>query len=361
MISVPYTDKGYIDIEAVRKLTASTPFVFIIGSRQCGKTYGVTRSILSHGERPVIIRRTKDERLKFANDQLTPLRPISRDITGVADADLVTLYQKDPEQPSGRQEDPTGWVIDLNTARKRGFSMPTFDSVIYDECVPEQHAGGKADFSQADTFFNLLITLFGNDDRFMGDANQHPKVWILGNSNSIDAAIFSIFGITKTIERMLKRGQTVYISPQRALAVFLVNAPERADIRQAMPLMRVAERSGTTEMALHNRFMGDTTGVHGWPLREFQSLASFRGEFNSFTIWIHKRSWPSIIYVTRGAFPARHQLPNSDEAFVQLGKQTAFKSRREFWYLVLHANSGVNAFYDSFQSKQWFTRMRRGR
>lgn len=360
MISVPYTDKGYIDIEAVRKLTASTPFVFIIGARQCGKTYGVTKSILAHQEKPVIIRRTKDERLKFANDQLTPIRPITRQLVGVAEADLVTLYRRDPEIPSGREEDPAGWVIDLNTARKRGFSMPKFDSVVYDECVPEQRAGGRADYSQADTFFNLLITLFSNDSRFI-DAADHPKVWILGNSNSIDAAIFSVFGITKTIERMIRRSQTVYISPQRALAVFLVDAPERAAVRQQMPLMRVAERSAATEMALHNRFGGDATGIHGWPLREFLALASFKDDYNAFTIWLHKRARPSIIYVTRGAFPARHQLPNSDEAFVQLGKQTAFKSRREFWYLVLHANSGVNAFYDSIQSKQWFTRMRRGR
>lgn len=360
-VNVPYLDNGYLDIEVVRRMTASTPFIFIIGARQCGKTYGVTKSILDHEELPVIIRRTKDERLKFANDQLTPLRPITRKLVGVPEGDLVTLYRKNAELALGREDDPAGWVIDLNTARKRGFSMPQFSSVVYDECVPEQHAGGRADYAQANTFFNLLITLFGNDQRFLGDPAQHPKVWILGNSNAIDAAIFSVFGISKTIERMLSRGKSVYISPQRALAVFLVDAPARAEQRSVMPLMRVAARSEITDMALQNKFIGDTTGISGRPLREFRALASFTGEYGSFTIWLHKRTRPSIIYVTRGAFPARYNLPNTDEAFVQLGKQTAFKSRRDFWYLVLHANSGVTAFYDSVQSKQWFSRMRRGR
>lgn len=359
MLKVPYTSQGYIDIEAVRSLTASTPFVFIIGSRQCGKTYGVTRSILDHQELPVIIRRTKEERLKFANDQVTPLRPIDRSILGVASGDIVQLFHRDPEAEDGRGAG-AGWVLDLNTARKRGFSMPPFSSVLYDEAVPEQHAGGRSDRAQAETFFNLLITLFANDPKFMSSGAEHPKVWILANSNSIDAAIFSVFGITDTIEMMLRTGREVYVSPQRALAIFLAQAPERAAVREEMPLMRVARASDQRDMALHNRFMGDTMGVRGWPLRAFKALASFSGEYDSFTVWLHKDCRRPWIYVTRGAYPARHMLPNTQEAFTQLGKATAFKSRLEFWYLVLHANAGVNAFFDSLNAKQWFTSMRKG-
>lgn len=360
MITVPYTKEGYLDVEAVERMTASTPFVFVIGSRQCGKTYGITRSLFAAGRRPVIVRRTKAERLKFANDQLSPISAVTKQYTGVAADDIVTLYKRDPEAPNGREEAPAGWVIDLNTASHRGFTMPEFDAVFYDECVPEQHAGGARDYQHAETFFNLLITLFANDERFL-EQKEHPKVWIVGNSNSISAAIFNVFKISRTIERMLATGREVYISPQRALAIFLTEAQARAEIRSRMPLMRVAADSAVKSMALHNTFGGDVAGIRGWPLREFRALASFRGDYESFTVWLHKRSSPSLIYVTRGAFPARHQLPNSSEAFTQLGKATAFKSRREFWYLVLHANSGVNAFYDSLQSKQWFTRMRRGR
>ena len=358
MINVPYTKDGYIDIAAVSALPAATPFVFIIGARQCGKTYGVLKHVLDRRQRVVIVRRTKDERLKFANEQLTPLQKIERRITGIADGDIVTLRWKDPEAADGLG-DVAGWVIDLNTARKRGFSLPPFDAVVFDECVPEQHAGGRQDQAHAETFFQLLITLFGDDSQFMSAA-EHPKVWILGNSNSIDAWIFRTFGITQTIERMLKTDQTVYISPQRAVSLFLANAPQHAQKRSEMPLMKVAARSQQRDMALDNRFIGDMTGVRGWPLREFRALASFHDPYASFTIWLHKRKGSGIIYVTRGAYPAKHMLTNTHEAFVQLGKQTAFKSRREFWFLVLHALSGKNAFYDSLQSKQWFISMRRG-
>lgn len=358
MTDVPYTKDGYIDIAAVSALTAATPFTFIIGARQCGKTYGVLKSIFDRRQRVVIVRRTKDERLKFANEQLTPLQKIERRITGIADGDLVTLRWKDPEAADGLG-DVAGWVIDLNTARKRGFSMPTFDAVVYDECVPEQHAGGRQDQLHAETFFQLLITLFADDPQFMSD-EQHPKVWILGNSNSIDAWIFRVFGITQTIERMLNASRSVYISPQRAVSIFLASASQHAKRRSEMPLMRIAAKSAQRDMAIDNRFIGDMTGIRGWPLREFRALASFHDPYASFTIWLHKRKGSGIIYVTRGAFPARHMLQNSHEAFVQLGKATAFKSRREFWYLVLHALSGKNAFYDSIQSKQWFLTMRRG-
>lgn len=358
MIEVPYTTQGYIDIEAVSKLTASTPFVFIIGSRQCGKTYGVTRYALDRRQRMVIVRRTKDERLKFANEQTTPLQRIDRTVTGIAAGDLVTLRYKDPEAADGLG-DTAGWVLDLNTARKRGFALPEFDTVIYDECVPEQHAGGRQDQQHAETFFQLLVTLFGDNERFYS-AEQHPKVWILGNSNSIDAWVFRTFGVTQTIERMLRTGSQVYISPQRAVSVILASAPEHAAARAEMPLLRVAERSAARDMVTDNKFVGDTLGIRGWPLREFKALASFYDPYASFTIWLHKKRGEPIIYVTRGAYPAKHNMPNTHEAFVQLGKQTAFKSRREFWYAVLHALSGNSAWYDSLQSKQWFLRMRKG-
>lgn len=350
MIAVPYLDNGYIDVETIRRMTRSTPFVFIIGSRQgAGKTYGVTQSIIRHGENPVIIRRTKDERAKFSNAQISPLRRIDPRIVGDMDGDICILKYTDTE-------DFFGYVLDLTSATKRGFALEGFNSVFFDECVPEQHAGGARDRQQAETFVNLLITLFGEKPEFMNTEN-HPKVWIIGNANALDCGIFSAFSITKTIEKMLKRKQTVYISPQRKLSIFLADAPENSRRRSTMPLMQAVAGSATKSMALDNTFVADMTGVRGWPLRDWQALVCFSDAHSAYTIWRHKsRAW---IYVTRGAFPARHSVANSKEAFVALGRATARRTRRSFWALVLYSNSGVNAFYDSLTSKQWFLRMKK--
>ncbi len=356
-MDVPYLKSGYLDIERIRHLTKATPFVFILGSRQgAGKTYGVTRSIIDHAETPVIVRRTKDERTKFANEKLSPFARIDRSIIGVNDSSFTVLYHKDPESETG-VGDLFGYVIDLSTASKRGFALNGFDSVFFDECVPERYAGGKNDITQAETFYNLLITLFGEDDRFK-HVETHPKIWIIGNANSIDCGIFRVFGITKTIERMIAQQKTVYISPQRSLSIFLAEARENAQRRKQMPLMRVAERSEVTDMALHNRFIFDSTGIKRWPLREFKALACFADEYRAYTIWIHKRERKPFIYVTRGRYPARYQAANSKEAFTQLCRSTAFKSKRDFWSMTLNANSGSTAFYDSVQSKQWFKAIR---
>lgn len=357
-MEVPYLKSGYVDVESIRKLTKATPFVFLIGMRQgAGKTYGVTKSIINHGEIPVIVRRTKEERAKFANDKLTPLQKIDKSIVGVNEEALTILYKKDDTAENGLGA-LMGYVIDLSTATKRGFNLSGFNSVFFDECVPERHAGGKNDQTQAETFYNLLITLFGEDPEFMS-VTQHPKVWIVGNSNQLDCGIFRTFGVTGTIERMIATGKHVYISPQRAVSIFLIDAPESRARRENMPLMRVAANSAVKDMALSNKFAYDDTGIRRWPLREFRALASFANEYSQYTVWIHKRHKRPFLYVTRGAFPAKHQLPNSKEAFEQLGKATAFKSRREFWYMVLHASSGVSAFYDSVSSKQWFLQMRK--
>lgn len=353
MITVPYTELGYIDIEAVRKLTASTPFVFIIGARQCGKTYGITKSVLLHGEKTVFVRRTKEERLKFANEQLSPFQAIDKTVSGIVTNSIVTLIK------DGDVVNPCGWVIDLNNAKKRGFTLPRFDALLYDEAIPETHAGKAADKTNSETFFQLLVTLFGEDARFQS-AKNHPKIWIVGNSNAINAWIFRVFGIANTIEKMVASGKDVYISPQRALSIFLVSAPEHAERREQMPLMRAIANSDSKDMALHNVFQGDTNGVRGFPLSEFKALASFVDGYSGFTVWIHKRKRRPFLYITRNAYPAKHTMPNTEEAFLQLGKATAFKSKREFWYMVLHANSGTTAFYDSVESKEWFNSMRKG-
>ena len=357
-MDVPYLPSGYLDIEQIRKLTASTPFVFILGSRQgAGKTYGVTKSIINHGETPVIIRRTKDERTKFANEKLSPFVRIDRNIVGVNDSSFTILYHKDESAEDGLGR-MFGYVIDLSTASKRGFALNGFDSIFYDECVPEKYAGGKNDIVQAETFFNLLITLFGEDEKFKS-VKEHPKVWIIGNANNIDCGVFRVFGITNTIEKMLEQEKTVYISPQRALSIFLAEARTNSEKRKAMPLMRVAEKSEVKDMALYNKFIFDDTGIRRFPLREFRALACFADEYRAFTVWLHKREHKPYIYVTRGKFPAKYQMANSKEAFTQLCRSTAFKSKREFWNVTLNANSGISAFYDSVQSKQWFMQIRK--
>ena len=357
-MQVPYLSSGYIDIERIRTITAKTPFVFILGSRQgAGKTYGVTKSIILHGETPVIVRRTKEERTKFANQKLSPMVRIDKNIIGANDSAFTVLYHKDVTAEN--ELGPVfGYVIDLTTASKRGFALEDFDSVFFDECVPERYAGGKNDIVQAETFFNLLITLFGEDEKFKS-VETHPKVWIIGNANNIDCGIFRVFGITKTIERMIAKKQTVYVSPQRALSIFLAEAPENAQRRKAMPLMRVAEASEIKDMALNNRFIFDDTGIRRWPLREFKALACFADEYRAYTIWLHKREHKPFIYVTQGKFPAHYQMANSKEAFTNLCRQTAFKSKRDFWNVCLNANSGTSAFYDSVQSKQWFMQIRK--
>lgn len=357
-MKVPYLPNGYIDVEKIRDMTRATPFVFIIGSRQgAGKTYGVTRSIIDHSETPVIVRRTKAERTKFANNQLSPFLRIDRSIIGVNDSDFTVLYRSDPEAENGLGP-LFGYVIDLGVASKRGFAINDFDSVFFDECVPEKYAGGKNDITQAETFFNLLITLFSEDSRFK-TVSEHPKVWIIGNANNIDCGVFRVFGITKTLERMLAKQQQVYISPQRAVSIFLADAPQNMEKRKQMPLMRIAESSEVKDMALQNKFIFDDTGIRRFPLREFQALACFADEYRAFTVWLHKRERKPFLYITQGKFPARYERANTKEAFTNLCRTTAFKSKRDFWYMALNSNSGTSCFYDSIQSKQWFMQIRK--
>lgn len=356
MLEVPYKPSGFLDIPTVKLMTKPTPFVFIIGIRQgAGKTYGLCTDFVECDNHPIIVRRTKSEREKFGNAQLSPLQkiPATRKIIGVNEKECTTLYYPDNTN-NPDFENRFGWVFDLYAASKRGFNVIGFDTIFFDECVPERHAGGKRDMEDAFTFYNFLITLLAND---YPDVKNHPKVWMVGNSDALACGIFTAFGVTDVIERMIKRGQRVYISPQRCISIFLVDAPENARKRASMPIMRVAAKSATRDMALHNKFGYDDTGIRHKNLREFQALASFKGDYGSFTVWRHKRRYHTYLYITKGAFPAKYEMPNTQEAFNGLARDTSFKSRRDFWYLCLHAISGRTVFYDTLQSKEWFKKM----
>lgn len=357
MIAVPYDKNGYVDIPAVEKLTASTPFVIMIGIRQgAGKTYGLLQHFVKSNKHPIIVRRTKDEREKFGNQQLTPLQrvPICREkIIGENQKNMTMLYYKNADDSINR-DDVFGWVFDLAVASKRGFNVTGFDTIFFDECIPERYAGGKRDIENAKTFYNFLITLLSND---YTDIKTHPKIWCVGNSDALVNGLFDVFGCTKTVERMIRTGQKVYISPQKCLSIILVDAPENAKKRAEMPIMRVAAKSATTDMALQNKFGYDETGIRPRKLREYKALASFKGEYSSYTVWRYKNDYDCHIYVTRGAYPATYELPNTREAFLGLSRQTCYGSRLDFWFLVLHAISGKSGFYDSLESKQWFKTM----
>lgn len=356
MIEVPYTNKGYIDVAAIDRMTAATPFVIIIGIRQgAGKTYGLLMHFATEHKHPIIVRRTKDEREKFGNTQLTPLQrvPACANIIGVNDKNCTALYYKN-EDGAPNYDNHFGWVFDLGVASKRGFNVTGFDSIFFDECIPERYAGGKKDIENAKTFYNFLITLLSND---YPDVKEHPKIWMCGNSDSLVNGLFDVFGCTKTVERMIRTGQKVYISPQKCLSIFLVDAPQNASKRAKMPVMRVAADSATKSMALDNQFGYDAQGIKPCKLSQYRALASFKGEYSSYTVWRHKDDYNSHIYVTRGAYPAKYMLPNTREAFIGLSRQTAYGSRLDFWFLVLHAISGKSGFYDSLESKQWFKNM----
>lgn len=289
-----YTEAGYLDFRKVRDLPA--PFVIVVGGRGTGKTYGGLKSSIEDKLFFALMRR-KQVQLDIINKpQFSPIRPVCRDtgwkITTAPIARGLSGYYW-YEEEDGRAKisgPPIGINLALATvANLRGYDASGLDLLIYDEAIPEQ--GEQPIPGEWDKLANCYETLNRNREL---EGRQPLKLVCLANANRQTAPILEGLRLVGRLDKMLQRGQELYLDRQRGLALVLLRDSPISAAKSDTALYRLTSGTQFADMAVGNSFAyEDKSKIKSLPLGELRALYGV-GEL---TIYRHKsrRLW----YVSR--------------------------------------------------------------
>lgn len=294
-----YLKSGYADMNKLINL--KYPFIFILGGRGTGKTYGACEYLLKHDIKFMFLRRMQQEADAISNPEFSPfapvlgdnpaLRPITLDnIPGVKNIRGVyhaALNESGTLSPEG---DAIGYVGALNTISSiRGFSGEQIELVIYDEFIPEKNA--RAIKAEGDAFLNCYETINRNREL---KGKPPLKIVSMTNANKMSSPIFVALGITDHIDNMTRKGRECCFLDDRGIAIIKLRNSPISDRKKTTALYRAAASEDFRRMSLQNDF--DTTTylyVHPEPLEEYRIVAQYEDVF----IYRHKAR--SHYYISR--------------------------------------------------------------
>ncbi len=289
-----YDEHGYVNFRAVRD--CGMPFVFLIGGRATGKTYGGFRSSIEDSVKFLYMRRTQTQLEIVNKPQFSPVKPVARDmqlqITMRPVAKGISAYVPYELDEKGNQQicgDPYGYNCALSTVSNlRGFDASEIQLIMYDEFIAEKNE--RPIKNEADALFNAYETF--NRNRELQGVKPITLV-CMANANDQTAPVLESLGLVKRIEKMRQRNTEIFTDPQRGIALFMLRDSPVSRAKAKTALYKLTEGSSFAEMSLDNSFAyEDRAGIISQDLRQYKPLASIGG------ITVYKHKSHDIYYIS---------------------------------------------------------------
>lgn len=282
-----YLKSGYLNVE--KTLSYKMPYVFIIGGRGTGKTYGFLEYLIKQKIKFILIRRTQKQADFIGSAETNPFKAVNTDHHWIIEPDTV---QKDLYGFYDREDDtniPIGYAAALSTfSNLRGIDFSDVDLVLYDEFIPEPSE--RPIKNEAFALFNLLETVGRNRELSGKDPLQFVA---LANSNRLANPVLIALKLVTSVEGMKTRGEEFMFLPEKGVAFFMLENSAISKRKKETALYRLTAGTGFAEMATGNDFVfEDRSLVGSRPLQEYKPLCTV-GEL---TIYKHKSS--DLYYIT---------------------------------------------------------------
>lgn len=297
-----YLENGYADMKAILKLPY--PFIFVVGGRGTGKTYGACKELLQlpAGEKFLLLRRTAEEADIISSTEFSPFTPIINDNPNmkpiysgnIAHVKSISgAWYAEPDysgilKPVGA---PIGYYGALTTIHKtRGFSMEDVTILLYDEFIPENHVHALR--SEGEAFLNAYETINRNRE-LKGKAPL--KCLCLSNANKLGSPIFTALGIMNSIDKMIMQGKSECYLPDRGVAIIRLQNSAISSAKAQTALYKAAGAGDFANMAIKNDFDSTTyLYVKREPIEEYRLIADFANE-----IYLYKHKNKNWWYISR--------------------------------------------------------------
>lgn len=263
-----YDKDGWLNIENI--LSIPTPFIFVVGGRGIGKTYGAIKYVIENNKKFMLSRRTQKQADLIASPEFSPLKSPCEDL-GI-DWECASLMQ----QCSGIYTECNGEMVlsgytsALSTLSNiRGFDSSDVMIWIYDEFIPERHE--RLLRYEGEGFLNAYETINRNRE-----LKGEPPLKFLGltNSNDLSNPIFEVLDLVDVAEKMQNRGKEVYINSNRGITIIMPRQSPISEMKKKTALYNaVGSDSRFTEMSISNEFETEIC-VMSKNLNEYKILVS---------------------------------------------------------------------------------------
>lgn len=254
-----YDELGYVNINKL--LERPETFIFIVGGRGTGKTFGVLKYVIEKNIKFMLMRRSQSELDVINKDEFSPFKALNNEYGWHIASQSLTKYNTgyyncersiddDEYKPSGPA---IGYSCALSTiAHLRGFDASDVELLIYDEFIPEAHV--RPIKNEGAAFMNAYETI--NRNRELN--NKKPlKVVCLANANDLANPLFLELGLVQKAVKLKNKGITEYIDSNRSLALYFLDDSPISNQKKNTALYKLMNNSRYSEMALNNNFISE--------------------------------------------------------------------------------------------------------
>lgn len=255
-----YLDSGYVNTKFLIDLPY--PFLFCVGGRGTGKTYGALKcAVEEHSGHFQLMRRTQTELDNIANETNSPFKTLNADfnfgVTVKSHKNFAGIY--------GKEGQTIGQMVALSTVSNiRGFDSSDIELCIYDEFIPEAHKSPIKNEHLA--FLNYYETVNRNREL---QGKEPLKIRCFSNANDIMNPLIVGLGLVTKLDKMRKKKQDMYIDKERGyVLVDLIQSPISQKKAQTA-LYKFAGDGEFTNMSLANEFNSPLSNPVARPLREY--------------------------------------------------------------------------------------------
>ena len=274
-----FLDNGFVNMP--RLFASRLPFIFVVGGRGTGKTYGALEHVRKQaleGKKFIYMRRTQDQVDKISQDDFSPFKSID-ELTGT-----ITTVQKMAGKTFSFIDAPSdktlGYCFALSTfAKMRGFDASDVSTLVFDEFIPEKHE--RPIKNEAEAFFNAVETINRNRELTGGEPLQCV---LLSNANNMGNPLFLELGLVSRATKMLSKGVDTYRDEKRGLMLVIIQNSPISEAKKQTALYKLTVGSSFQKMAIDNDFDEQCSNLRHAPLKELRPLVGV-GEI---TIYTHK-------------------------------------------------------------------------
>lgn len=325
-----YDRNGFINIPAIYNIPV--PFIFIVGGRGTGKTYGMCKFAIEKKIKFALMRRTQTQADFISKSEFSPLKTVLGDMNLMFKAVPLTkqnsaFYETDIEGTIISPE-PFCYSLALSTiSNMRGFDASDISLIFYDEFIAEAHERPLK--NEAEAFFNCYETINRNREL---KGNAPVKVICAANSNNMANELFISLGLVLRAEKMYQNGTPIWIDKERGLALIICQDSPVSKAKEKTALYNLVSRdSDFYQMSLKNVFTKDRAdNIGSRNIKEFKPLVHV-GE-----MYIYRHKSRQEYYVTSfksGVFKDNYTMGENDNVRFRLKYRylwIAFLSRSLF-------------------------------